>query len=388
MAFFGKKPESKASPPIPTPPASQSGGSAPWNPELSSVDFTAGGEVGRGQAAAGMEVQEVGGGMSPAAEEAAVLYANGSMQHAEEVLSGMLESPEGGAHCGEGLWMMLLDLYRLTGQQARFETTVIEYATCFEKSPPPWVDLSSQAQQRPAPGGPPLVNLSGSLSSQASQQFAQMEIIGRKSGALRIDLGKLRGIDEAGCTLLWNAVTKLVAGKVNVSFVNCGQALTLLEGRLTVGQAQCQEGWLLLLELLQQTGDHERFDQWAVDYAITFEVSPPSWENRSQPRPVAASAQAAVPVEEDAPRLEGELTSANPDVIRRLAAQASEVQTLEVDCSRLRRVDFVSAGTLFNILATLRGQGKLVVLHNVNAMVGALLRVMGVDQVARVDLRG
>jgi len=50
-------------------------------------------------------------------------------------------------------------------------------------------------------------------------------------------------------------------------------------------------------------------------------------------------------------------------------------------------MDFVSAGTLFNILATLQAQGKLVVLHKVNAMVAALLRVMGVDQVAQVTLR-
>ena len=50
-------------------------------------------------------------------------------------------------------------------------------------------------------------------------------------------------------------------------------------------------------------------------------------------------------------------------------------------------MDFVSAGTLFNVLSTLNGQGKRIALHNVNAMVGALLRVMSVDQVARVTLR-
>jgi ABC-type transporter Mla MlaB component len=284
--------------------------------------------------------------------------------------------------------MMLLDLYRLTGQQARFETTVIEYATCFEKSPPPWEDLSSQAERR-APGGPPLINLSGNLSGQAGQQLAQMEVIGRKSGAIRIDLAKLRGIDDVGCTLLLNSVSKLAADRINVSFVNCGPTVALLEGRLTVGQAQCQEGWLLLLELFQHCGEHDRFEQWAVDYAITFEVSPPSWEDRTRPAPATASAKAlpAAEAEEVFSRLEGELTGANPEMLRRLAARAAQVQILEVDCSRLRRVDFVSAGTLFNILATLQAQGKLVVLHNVNAMVAALLRVMSVDQVARVDLR-
>ena len=46
-----------------------------------------------------------------------------------------------------------------------------------------------------------------------------------------------------------------------------------------------------------------------------------------------------------------------------------------------------TAGTLFNILSTLRTQGKQIKLQNVNAMVAALLRVMGVDQVAQVMVR-
>jgi ABC-type transporter Mla MlaB component len=386
MAFFGKKPESNVPAPKPVTPGKEE---VPRKPELSTLDFTAGGDVGRAlaNAAGAMEIQEVSSGMSAAAEEAAVLYANGSMQQAEQVLNGVLESPDG-AHIGEGLWMMLLDLYRLTGQRARFESRVIDYATRFEKSPPPWEDLSGQAERR-APGAPPLVNLAGTLSGQVAQQFGQIEIIGRKSGAIRIDLGKLRGVDDAGCTLLWTTLSKLAAGKVKVSLVNCGQVLGLLEGRLVAGRAECQDGWLLLLELLQHSGEHDRFEQWAVDYAITFEVSPPSWEGRAQLAPSMATAgKAAVPGSGDPSCLEGELTSATPDVLRRLAARASEVASLEVDCTRLRRIDFVSAGTLFNILASLQAQGRLVVLHNVNAMVAALLRVMAVDQVAQVDLRG
>lgn len=146
--------------------------------------------------------------------------------------------------------------------------------------------------------------------------------------------------------------------------------------------------WLLMLELLQHTGEHERFEQLAVDYAITFEESPPSWEAREQPQPTMATTRQDDTPDHDAVSLEGELTSANSESIRKLAAYASSRQAVEVDCSRLKRLDFVSAGTLFNILATLQAQGKLVTLQGVNAMVAALLRVMGVDQVAQVTLRG
>jgi anti-anti-sigma regulatory factor len=51
-------------------------------------------------------------------------------------------------------------------------------------------------------------------------------------------------------------------------------------------------------------------------------------------------------------------------------------------------MDFVSAGTLFNIVSQLHTQGRLVVLKGVNSMVAALMQVMGLHQVARIELRG
>ncbi|MCC4118835.1 sulfate transporter, partial [Aromatoleum toluclasticum] len=66
-----------------------------------------------------VEVQEMGAGIGAAYEEAAVLYANGNTVEAEAALNAVLDGQ--GRHAGEGLWMRLLDLYRLTGQRQRFE---------------------------------------------------------------------------------------------------------------------------------------------------------------------------------------------------------------------------------------------------------------------------
>jgi anti-anti-sigma regulatory factor len=139
--------------------------------------------------------------------------------------------------------------------------------------------------------------------------------------------------------------------------------------------------------MLQHTGEHDRFEQTALDYAITFEESPPSWEPKAEAESITTSGLEVSDSAPDKVSLEGELVSSKNESIRKLAAFAEGRQMIEVDCGRLRRIDFVSAGQLFNILATLQAQGKLVVLQNVNAMVAALLRVMGVDQVAQVMLR-
>ncbi|MGL1833954.1 STAS domain-containing protein [Rhodocyclaceae bacterium SMB388] len=352
--------------------------------ELSRIDFSTGEfSLALADCADLVEVQEVGTGLGAIFEEVAILYANGNAREAEALLNAVLADESAAA--GEGLWMMLLDLYQLTGQRERFESRVLDYATRFERSPPPWVDLSASPPRRKS-DVVPLINLTGNLNGQAEAQFKQMLVIGQKSGAIRIDLKRLRTVDETGCCLLLDVVAGLARERARLYLLNCEGLITLVESQIEVGVAQRRPFWLLMLELLQHTGAHERFEQLALDYAITFEESPPSWEDK--PRPTAAiAATNQTSVRSDDCCLEGELVGAGNESIRRLAALGAERQSIEIDCGQLRRMDFVCAGTLFNIVSSLCAQGKRVSLINVNAMVGALLRVMSVDQVAQVSLR-
>ncbi len=333
-----------------------------------------------------VQVQEVGVGSGAVYEEAAVLYANGNVKEAEALLEAALQDEK--AASVKGLWMMLLDLYELTGQRERFESKVLDYATRFERSPPPWRDLSA-GQSRPKTSSNPSLNLTGTLNEKIAPQLTQLATIARKTGSIRVDLARMRSCDEAGCKLLLGMIKQLAAERVKVVLANCSPLIEALATEIEGDGQHSQSMWMLLLELLQHTGEYERFEDTALNYAITFEESPPSWESRVPPsaEPLPAESAAEEPAaEESGCSLEGELTSANNESIRNLAAYAVDRKTVEVECINLRRLDFVSAGTLFNVLATLRAQGTKVTLKNVNAMVGALLRVMSVDQVAVVML--
>ena len=332
-----------------------------------------------------VEVREGGAGLGALYEEAAVLYANCNAREAEALLEAAVGDP--GVAAGEGLWMMLLDLYQLTGQRERFESRVLDYATRFERSPPPWVNLASTAPRRKSEVVP-LINLGGSLSAAAENQFQQLTLIGQRSGALRIDMKRLKSVDDIGCKMLLDLVRQFALDRVKLLLLNAGQLATLLEKQIESGRAEGRERWLALLEALQHAGDEQRFEDVALEYAITFEESPPSWENKAAAVAVAVASSAGEERESDGGAvLEGERTSANSDSIRNLVALASDSKVIEVECGQLRRLDFVSAGMLFNVLASLQTQGKTVSLRNVNAMVAALLRVMGIDQVATVTLR-
>lgn len=329
-----------------------------------------------------VEVQEVSSGIGSVCEEVAVLYANGNIREAEALLDALLRDE---THAGnEWPWTMLLDLYRLTGQRERFETRVIEYATRFERSPPPWKDMSAAAAPKTRASGATAVNLSGNLSAGVSRQLAPYLVIGQRNGAVRIDLQTVRGADDDGCREMLDAIAQMRRDRVVVSLANVGKLVDALAARIVVGTPEQQPAWQLLLELLQHGEDQERFEQVALDYAITFEESPPSWSpvrSVAEPAPrveVVASAPA------DVLSFEGEVIGGGSGVFGRLVELSEKRNELSIDCTRLRRMDFVSAGTLFNVISTLRAKGRHVTLCNVNAMVLALLHVMGVGQVAKI----
>ncbi len=382
LPFFGKKPGSGSS----TKASDNSLGET-----TTSLEFTHAGSVGRSLAAAADKIQVVEVSVEDVAaiEEAAVLYANANESGAKAVLE---EALEGGNKRSDRLWRMLFDLYRLTGDRPSFESRGVVFAQLFEKSPPIWDEATPVAAAPAVPkDAAPAVNLSGNLSGNARAQFEQLARIGAKTGKLRIELSRLKGIDETGATLLSDTIDALRRAKVTVGLLGARQALSLIEPHIKVGEPGGRAYWLCALAMLQQLGEQEKFEDMAINFAITFEESPPSWDPPEILQPPVEVAPVAVRPEEPAPLagfvMDGVIGGPQPEILRKLAVYASEHDAVEINASGLKRLEFVSAGSLFNQFATFRTQGKLTVIRHPNEMVAALMRVMGIDQVAEIEYK-
>ncbi|MDB5815314.1 MAG: hypothetical protein JWN23_2431 [Rhodocyclales bacterium] len=382
MSLFGKKPPDKGA----SGPASGAR-RADKNEITTTMDLTNLGDMGRALAAAAGKIQVSEGSTEDhaAVEEAAILYANASEDGARAVLEAAIDGSIGKA--SEELWLMLFDLYRLTGHKEAFDTRSEQFTQTFEISPPIW-DESAPAPVPERRQSAPAVNLSGTLSGNARPQFEQLTRIGQKMGKLRIELARLKGVDDSGCALLNDTLAALKRMRVEVVLFSAAHALKLIEPKLKVGERENQAYWMLALSLIQQTANAEHFDQVALDYAITFEESPPSYEAPPAVAPEEIPEPVAAP-EPDVDRfaMTGVVAGNQPDALRQLAVYASQRSRVEVDCTQLKRLEFVSAGALFNQIAQLQGQGKATLIYRPNAMVAALLRVMGIDQVAQIERR-
>lgn len=359
----------------------------------SSLDFFSQlGDAGRTLADAADKIHVEQGSVDTAAviEEAAILYANANDAAARAVLDEAANLDAGTG--SETVWHMLLDLCRLSGDREGFHASGVAFAQRFEKSPPVFDEGEMLALPRTqGKESSATVNLSGSLNEASRPQLEQLARIGAKSGRLRLDLSRLRNVTEGGCALLNDSLAALKRDRAKVLILGARHALGLLEPYLKVGEARARDVWLLALNLMLYLDDEGKFEDMAVNFAITFEESPPSWEPVCSATPTDPTAsQVSAPSGSAAPDelvLEGELGGTQPDAFNQLAAFAADREEIRIDMRRVQRMQFVTAGALFNQLAQLQKQGKRITLHRPNEMVAALLRIMGVDQVAQIECK-
>jgi len=334
-----------------------------------------------------IEVDDGAPEMPGVIEEGAILFANGQ---ADQALAG-LEAALAGQSLGAWqlqVWLMLFDVLQHLGQKARFEEKALEFVVKFERSPPVWTDAPKvdRAPSATRAGGGANVSLSGTLSSASANALEQLRRMADKQPKLRVDFGKLQGVDADGCRLLLDVLVALKKAKKQVYFSGESQGLKLLREHARPGDPSVEQAiWQLLLELYQQLGMQEEFEEAAVDFAVTYEVSPPSWEApppKTGPPPEEPPEAEAAPT--DAYYIEGEVAGTNDALFTGLADYAETANPLVIDMSRTVRVDFVNAGRLLNALEKLKTEDRSIVIRGVREMVAALLAVMRITKIARV----
>lgn len=160
--------------------------------------------------------------------------------------------------------------------------------------------------------------------------------------------------------------------------------------------------WHLRLEALRVQGAHEVYENVALDYCMTYEVSPPSWLESNCTFEVARNLELQLVDADDIVTEPGTLISEPraatalelrgnllTDVTQRMTQMLQLVppgEAMTIHCGRLVRVDFAAAGTLLNWLAAHQATGMQVQFVGVPRLVGALFHVMGITEYASVSL--
>ena len=143
--------------------------------------------------------------------------------------------------------------------------------------------------------------------------------------------------------------------------------------------------WLTRLDALRLVNRVDQFDETAIDYCVTYEVSPPSWEpTRCNVRISGSSLSTRQPqssvlteantgfvesslLEETASaaqiasvELSGQLVGDISATLTALNDGVGAASTVSVSCTRLIRVDFIAAGDLLNWVLAKKSENRAI----------------------------
>ncbi len=358
-------------------------------------------------------------------EEAAIRFANGDDSAAEAALLEAL-SPNG-THAGhDETWLTLFDFYRATGNHDSFELHGIDYANQFGRSAPGWFsmpDLVAKLHQKDAT---PASQASASAhwtapSSVGIQSVATLKAtLARVPQPWRVDWSKLKSIDPAAYDPLASVFAAWATQPIRIEFLGTRQldAFTIASTPSNDRNVP-QNAWKLRMEVLRATHRADDFELTALDYCVTYEVSPPSWDGvkcsfkmldadtslgestiigdafrdsmastfDSRFADSNVGAASSLMHQTTVIELSGKILGDATQPLEKLEVKMAGADVMTISCAKLIRVDFSAAGTLLNWVSARQAEGRIVQFTDVHRLVASFFHVIGISEHARVSVR-
>jgi ABC-type transporter Mla MlaB component len=329
---------------------------------------------------AGIQVAEANPGLCAVLENAALLYANAQATQARQILEQGVAS-DNDAKVSPLAWLALFDLLQRARDRAAFDQLALQYVVAFERSAPAWEEREAQSRPEGKPQTGGYFALTGKLSTANAPQIGHMLAATQKQSQVRLDLGSLTGADDAGAKLLADALAQLRKRQYALVLQHPDKIRRALEGAVKQGREAGEGYWVLLLELLQWQNDRAVFEDRAVDFAVSFELSPPSWEPppNGNVAPAQVDAPAAAIEGQEALCWHGTMIGPTDPQLAKFAEFRESRSVIPVDMSAVERVDFVCAGALLNAIIRAEGQRKTVQIAGASPIIRALLLLIGIS---------
>ncbi|MEO9102780.1 MAG: STAS domain-containing protein [Burkholderiaceae bacterium] len=360
-------------------------------------------------------------------EEPAIRFANGDYEGAEAALAALIAPGAEGVD-RPSIWLALFDLYRATGQQERFESIALDFAARFGRSEPVWFAFADALETGSGQGfSAPAAK---AVAPTRAFGWSAPEVLTAKALAMlhaslskgpmqpwRFNWGKVGMIETDARLPLLQLLERWSASAVRLRFVDAGQLERVLAAQAPSGDDSVDPVcWRLALALLRTMHRVDDFDCLALEYCITYEVSPPSWvdpdctflegpdevsavgQDRSNAGSDSAIQSDYFPVLPELLELAAQPHAAMVELSGRLIGDAGErlvgvahshpgIKSLTVRCDKLARVDFSAAGSVLNWAAARQADGCRVEFSQLQRLVAIFFNVVGISEYARVSVR-
>ena len=399
----------------PAPPAAAAAVMGAGLSPLSPLSLDAG--AGDFSNAFAVEVSEVA--HDPELDEAVIAFANADFEQCEQALASLtgIGAPR---HAHAETWLVLFDLYRAIGQQHKFESLALDYAQQFGWSAPQWFSMprmvAEAASEERAPSNSRIEGQVGWV----CPDYVDADAVARLSSqSLQMplpwvfDWSALKGIDTEGAARLSELFRNWIRQRLEMRWLGGERLFTVLADAAPTGVRDVDPAyWQLRLDALRLTNRPDQFDEAAIDYCVTYEVSPPSWEpalcevrvsgshtsTTSPPLSMVSEVSTSfiesrftedpnATVQVASMELSGQLVGDIGPTLKKLEGELGASTIVNVSCAKLIRVDFIAAGDLLNWVLARRNENRTVVFIESHRLVALFFGAMGINEHARVKVR-
>lgn len=322
-----------------------------------------------------------------AIEEAAVYFANDMTDQARATLSQYLQDYPDRKDMQP--WLMLFDLYQVQNNKPAFDDLAMQFVVRFERSAPIWkISAPLAAARKENPSQNDRLSLGSTLVG--GPQLEKLCQMAQSPNTTRVDLSAVVSIELSGCKLMLEGLSGCRKRGKLVQLEGVDHFISALK-KLIAKDAHGEDGrlaWLLLFEIYQWLGREAEYEEFAIEYAVKFEISPPAWEHvKPSARPTHVEAKAPLQVAAggengDCFSLRGVISESSHSQLQDLSNYAAGRQEIRINMAETTRVDFVAAGNVMSTLIGLTQAGKNVTILEANEMVQALFRMMGIAEFA------
>lgn len=347
----------------------------------------------------------------PELEEAAIRFANGDDAGAESGLLEALRSEHVAPDVAISWAAALFDLYRATGNRAGFDRAMEAVSGRFDNLQPVWFSLAEAAAHAVAASSTPASLAEAGLaagkamwSSPAGLTLASMEllreVLGSQPMPWHLDWTTLDHVEPDAMPLLGGLFSSLCNEPVSLRFTGAEHLVQTLRSMTPSGNRNIEMStWQIRMDVLRTMRMQDEFELAALDYCVTYEVSPPAWmDARCQFEDVTATVNSqfgdkgivmTAPMGLDdgsaaTVDLRGEILGDATQALAALDGSGSRSENIVISCAALVRVDFSAAGSILNWVATRQASGCHVQFRDVHRLVAAFFTVIGINEHARV----
>jgi ABC-type transporter Mla MlaB component len=237
----------------------------------------------------------------------------------------------------------------------------------------------------------------------------------------RLDWSRLKTIEAPAVEPLAMVFSSWASQPIQLQFMGDAQLQKVLQDATPSGLRETAPSWWKLrMEALRVTNLPEEFELVALDFCVTYEVSPPAWSRaRCVYKPLDAQGeviggqttmgdlrgdsmyssfgvmdgasyldtQSAQLNSLSSVELSGHIEGDAVAVLHMLEENFAGADRMLVSCTKLIRVDFSAAGMLLNWVSTCEAEMRPVQFAGVNRLVAAFFNVIGISEHARVLVR-